>query len=70
MKPDNFIPATPIYSKEDMCSTCTHYITEHDLGPCSRTIGHIIPPDEPKDMVETIVHQSVKCNCKGFEMTP
>lgn len=61
---DNFIPADSIYSKEKSCNTCTHYITEHDLGPCSRTIGHIIPPE---DMKINMIHQSVKCSCMKFE---
>ena len=62
--PENFIPATPIYSKEKSCNTCTHYITEHDLGPCSRTMGHIIAPE---DKSINMIHQSVKCSCVSFE---
>ncbi len=58
----NFIPTKPIYSKEKSCDICTHYLSEHDLGPCSRTMGHIILSTDPKD----IIHQSVKCDCKGF----
>lgn len=65
MIPKNFVPVDIPYSKEPACSICTHYISEHYLGPCSRTIGNIVDPDIQD--IPSMIHPSIKCNCKGFK---
>lgn len=62
--PENFIAAAEFYYDEKQCESCTHYSSEHiEDGPCSRTLGHIVNPDEVDIQM---IHPSIKCNCKKF----